>query len=552
MLVQDLTVEVRNGSFERVGQLAAADLIGLTLVLRYNNVGSWNITLPSDHRLVDALRATGAGIIVSVGTDVIFSGYTTTAKLEQSQENPEGDWIIEGVDDSVILAEHLAYPVPSQADVTLQILADDIRSGVAETVMKGYVRDNISASAGTVRAIDHLTIETDGLRGGNVTGTARFTNMQELLYNLAQTGGVGFRVEQLGTGIQFQVFEPVDRSSVIRMDLDNGQLTKTEYSYGQPKATRVIVGGQGEGENRVFFEGTTTESLAAETAWARRVEKFIDSRGGESTDVLQQSANEALVDEGKTIVNMSVTPSDDQTMRFGVDWYLGDRVTIVVGSTEATSIVTEVGINVAEDGVRIGATVGTPVATDFESKLISAQQSQASRISYLERNEPQLVATTVKQLVNNRTGLTLTKGQVVYISGAQGNRVTVDLAKANAESTSSKTFGIVEADILNNQSGFIITEGSLTQVDTSAFAEGAALWLSPSTGGAWSATKPQAPNHIVLVGFVERSHAVNGSIFVKTQNGFELDELHTVKITSPTDGQYLRYQASTGLWINSN
>jgi hypothetical protein len=551
MFVQDLTVEVRNGSFERVGQLATEDLIGLTLVLRYNNVGSWNITLPSDHRLVDALRATGAGIIVSVADDVVFSGYTTAAKLEQSQENPEGDWIIEGVDDSVILAERLAYPVPSDANVTQQILAEDVRSGIAETVIKGYVRDNISASAGTVRAIDHLTVETDALRGSNVTATARFTNLQELLYGLAQTGGVGFRVEQLGVGVQFQVFEPVDRSATIRMDLDNGQLTKTEYSYGQPKATRVIVGGAGEGESRVFYEGTTTESLAAETAWARRVEKFIDSRGSED-GALEQSAKEALVDEGKTIVNMSVTPSDDQTMRFGVDWYLGDRVTIVVGTVEATAIVTEVGINVAEDGVRIGATVGTPVATDFESKLVSAQQSQASRISNLERNEPQLVATTVKQLVNNRTGLTLTKGQAVYISGAQGNRVTVDLAKANTESTSSKTFGVVEANIANNQSGFIITEGSLPQVNTAAFAEGAALWLSPTTGGGWTTTKPQAPNHIVLVGFVERSHAVNGSIFVKTQNGFELDELHSVKITSPTDGQYLRYQASTGLWINSN
>ncbi len=552
MKVQDLTVEVRNGSYQRVGQLLPADLIGLTVVMRYNNVGSWNITLPSDHRLVDELRAAGAGIIVAVEGEVIFSGYTTQAVLQQSKDNPLGDWSIQGVDDSVILAERLAYPLPSEANVTLQTTANDIRTGVAETVIKGYVYDNISAFAGTIRAIDNLDVEIDLARGEQVTGNARFTNLQELIYGLAQTGKLGFTIKQIGSSLVFQVFEPLDRSLNVRMDVDNGKLTSTEYSYGQPKLTRVIVGGGGEGENRVFYEGSTPESVQAENVWARRVEKFIDSRGSEGTIELEQSAAEALVDEGKTIVNLSVTPADDQTMRFGYDWYLGDKVTVVVGLVETTSVVTEVGLSVSADGVRIGATVGTPVAVDFESKLISAQQDASTRIGNLERNEPALVATTIKQLVNNRTGFTLTKGQAVYINGAQGNRVTVTLAKADAEPTSSKTFGIVQADIPNNQSGYILTEGSITGIDTTLFTEGQAAWLSPDFSGGWTPTKPSAPNHLVLIGFVERVHAVNGSMFVKIQNGFELDEIHNVKITSPTDGQFLKYQASTGLWINSN
>lgn len=552
MKVQDLTVEVRNASFQRIGQLLPVDLNGLTVVMRYNNVGSWNITLPSDHRLVDELRAAGAGIVVSIGEEVIFSGYTTTATLQQSKDNPLGDWAIEGVDDSVILSERLAYPLPSEGNVTLQTTANDIRTGVAETVIKGYVYDNISAFAGTDRAIDHLTVGEDLGRGATVSASARFDVLQELIYGLAQTGGLGFTIKQVGSAIEFEVFEPVDRSLNVRMDLDNGRLTSTEYSYGQPKVTRVIVGGSGEGENRVFYEGSTTESISAENSWARRVEKFVDNRGSTDTAGLEQTAAESLVDEGKTIVNLSVTPSDDQTMRFGYDWYLGDKVTVVVGDLEATSVVTEVGLSVATDGVRIGATVGTPVAIDYESKLVSATQDQSARISNLERNEPSLVATTVKQLVNNRTGSTLTKGQAVYINGAQGNRVTVTLAKADAEMTSSKTFGLVEEDIANNQSGYILTEGSLRGVDTSSYAGGSALWLSKDFAGGWSTTKPVAPNHLVLIGFVERSHAVNGSIFVKVQNGFELEELHNVKITSPTDGQFLKYQASTGLWINSN
>lgn len=398
MQVQDLIVEVRNSAKVRIGQLLPADLVGLVVVARHLNVGTWSITLPSNHRLVDELRTPGAGIVITAHDEVIFSGPTTSAKLEQSKENPVGDWVIEGVDDSVILEEHLAYPLPSVADVTAQTINADVRTGAAETVIKGYVYDNISALAGTVRAIPDLFVETDLGRGSIVTGSARFINLQELLYGLAQTGNIGYRVEQtVNNDLMFQVFEPVDRSKSIRMDIDNGRLTRTEYAYGQPKATRIIVGGPGEAEERLFYEGSNTASLAAETIWARRVERFVDSRGSGLEDELVQSANEALVDEGKTIVNTSVTPSDDQTMRYGIDWNLGDLVTVVVGLTESTAVVTEVGISVQPDGVRIAATVGTPTPTDFESQMISVQQQQIDRISNLERNTTGYGVNTVYQ-----------------------------------------------------------------------------------------------------------------------------------------------------------
>lgn len=386
MKIEDLTVEVRDASFNRLGQLTPDDLVGLTVVGRYCNVGSWTLTLPSTSRLVDELRTPGAGIIVTAYGEVIFSGYTTAAKLEQSTDNSVGDWVIEGVDDSIILAERLAYPYPASDDVTAQVVEADVRAGNAETVIKGYVQENISKDAVTSRAIAALSIEPDQGRGDIVSASARFETLQDLLYGLAQTGRIGFRVEQAGTGLEFQVYEPVDRSQTIRMDVDNGRLTKTEYVYGQPKITRAIVGGAGEGVNRVFYQGSSSDSLLAESVWARRVERFVDGRGGNDETALIQSANEALVDEGKTIVNTSVTPSDDQTMRYGIDWNLGDKVSVVVGLVETTAVVTEIGLSIAEDGIRIGATLGTPAPADFESKLVNAQINQAQRISNLERN----------------------------------------------------------------------------------------------------------------------------------------------------------------------
>jgi hypothetical protein len=92
-----------------------------------------------------------------------------------------------------------------------------------------------------------------------------------------------------------------------------------------------------------------------------------------------------LVDEGKTIVEMAVVPSDDINMRFAQDWYLGDKVTVVINDLEASAVVTEVGISIGADGVRIGATVGTPVGIDYDAKVLAKTQQIDQRVSNLER-----------------------------------------------------------------------------------------------------------------------------------------------------------------------
>jgi len=157
--------------------------------------------------------------------------------------------------------------------------------------------------------------------------------------------------------------------------------------------------------------------------------------------------------------------------------------------------------------------------------------------------------------VYNDSGTTLTKGQAVYISGAQGNRVAVKLARADVEATSFGTIGLVAETMANGAEGFIIVSGALYKLDTSALVAGATVYVSPTTAGALTTTKPQAPDQLVVVGWVERVDNIVGSIYVKVDNGYELDELHDVRITSPQSGNVLIYDASTtptGVWKNAN
>ena len=150
--------------------------------------------------------------------------------------------------------------------------------------------------------------------------------------------------------------------------------------------------------------------------------------------------------------------------------------------------------------------------------------------------------------VYNNTGSAMTDGQVVYINNSSGQRPTIALAQADAEATSTKVLGVVTEPISNNSEGFVTTEGLVRGLNTLTLTEGAVVWLSPTVAGGLTTTRPAAPNHGVMVGYCVRSHGTQGILFVKVQNGYEIDELHDVLITSLANNNMLRYNGT--VWEN--
>lgn len=150
----------------------------------------------------------------------------------------------------------------------------------------------------------------------------------------------------------------------------------------------------------------------------------------------------------------------------------------------------------------------------------------------------------------NQTGSTVPSFSVVYINGVHGNLPSLALAKADSESTSSKTYAITSTSISNNNTGSVVTEGKLKNVNTSSFSEGDMLWLSPTTFGGVTTTKPTAPNHAVFIGVITRSHSTQGEVQVRIQNGFELQELHNVSLSNVQDKDLIQFDNITGLWKN--
>jgi len=166
---------------------------------------------------------------------------------------------------------------------------------------------------------------------------------------------------------------------------------------------------------------------------------------------------------------------------------------------------------------------------------------------------PSTYTSTVKHLV--KAGVSLTKGQAVYVTGSTGNSGTnmiVGKASNTGESTSSKTMGLIESTVSTNGQAYVIAEGLLAGLNTNGATAGDPVWLGVDGNLIFGlANKPVAPAHLVFIGIVTRAQQNNGEIFVKVQNGFELEELHNLVLTDVQDGDAVVWDSTTGKWINS-
>lgn len=162
-------------------------------------------------------------------------------------------------------------------------------------------------------------------------------------------------------------------------------------------------------------------------------------------------------------------------------------------------------------------------------------------------------ANVVMAKIHNNSGVQLTNGKVVFLSssGTSSDAPSVRLANNKFDSTSATTFGFVTGTINNNDTGWVILSGKIEKLNTSAFSNGDIIYLD-SISGEWTKSKPSAPYHLVYLGVIVKANAGNGSIFVKPQNGYELDEIHDVKITSVANNDVLTYESSTKLWKNKS
>ncbi|MEU4155691.1 hypothetical protein [Actinoplanes sp. NPDC026670] len=420
MRLDDLTVEVRDRNLNRVGQIRPEEL-DLEAEEDFNNVGTWTLKLAVEHPLAGVLRTPGSGIIVTGPTDVLFSGPVTQPQSEATATDPRGTLAINGVTDSILLMDSLAYAAPSYdpSDIMFPIAVgatEDKRTGPAESLMHAFVSSNIgpnapaSRRAGTLLA--KLTMGANGGRGASTTKSAKYTKLGTLLSELAAPAGLGFRIIQRGAVLVFETFAVADRSATIRLDIYNSTLAGHKVVVGPPSATRVLVQGKDIVDKvtdpdlaqfppiRNFVSASSTSSLAAESEWGRRIEVFKDDSSHDTRAELQQTGLEELAEKGLTTLSVQAVPMEDSSMPYGVTWNLGDKVAVVVEDQELRATVTGFVLKANADGTKLGALIGDPTGFSRARGVVKRITTVESRVLALETRVAAQASTTAVQLAS--------------------------------------------------------------------------------------------------------------------------------------------------------
>lgn len=425
-------VHIRDSDYYRVDRLT--DWLSLTLVLRFNGVGTGALTV-SANSLSAQYLVPGYGLIVRRDGVTVFSGRF------ESEISRTSLTITVGIVDDMALLETPARPTPSQN--TGPFPDDyDVRTGVASTIMRQLVDVNIGPSAPSGWKVDALALATDPVAGSTVTARANLNQLITLLRELAVSplaGGLGFKIVQSDSTagqIDFTVYEPTDRSDDVKFGVDLGTALEYQDVWTAPSANYFYVMlGDDFGADRTILEGGDTDSI---TEVGRKIARVEDMRG--TTDVSEGNQRLAeLIAGAVSSRRKTITPLAVPSLEYGDDWDLGDLVTVVVDGDEFVDLIREVQIELTTDGGAIVtptvAQAGASANDDQTARYIASVQD---RLSNLERNW------TVPDMSITRAMLTPALrpaiGSVEFLAGLG---VPTGYLAANGQAVSRTTYALL-------------------------------------------------------------------------------------------------------------
>ncbi|MEV5472957.1 siphovirus ReqiPepy6 Gp37-like family protein [Streptomyces sp. NPDC052207] len=381
-----VTVQVRDQNLALLG--VVSDFTELNVISRFNAVGAFVLKIAAGDEMADLLIP-GNGLVIRRDSKVLMSGPIREPNWDSGPG--KGTLTINGVDDMALLAGTTCWPNPTAADSAQTDPVSKISGVVAETAMRALVNLNIGPGAQASRKISNLTLATDGLHGAAVTKQLnQFDSLLTVLQDIAKTAGLGFRIVQVGSNLQFQVYEPADLSATAKF-LSGVNLTSASYSVTYPTCTKAVVVAGGETSARKVKVYTRADA-AFPGPW---IEQFIDKTDVDSTaaDVtaqMDQAADEALT-TGAAQANLTMTPIDTPLLQFGRDYTVGDQVSCQVRDDFISDVVREVNIQFdAQNGYTATASIGSSDATDnnFAAKSDALIGKIINRLRRVETRKP--------------------------------------------------------------------------------------------------------------------------------------------------------------------
>jgi hypothetical protein len=312
-------------------------------VIRHNIKSTATFQVDADHQRAADLMTPGARVMIYRHGEFQMSG---PVRLATGQFTIDGALTFTVEDDFRILNNWLAWPVPTAA-VTAQNVEYRTITGPAETVVKTIMAENAA------RLGFPLTVAPDLGRGGTGTYTFRFHPAYDRLFPMVDQAGLGVTVKQSGRGLLLDCYVP--RNYPHLLSPESGTIVGGNYSLSGPKATRVIVGGNGDGVARAF---RTFSDAGREVDWNDVIEVMKDARDSGSGDIYATRANEAL-SEGAPMAGLSLDLSETKHFRYGGDGlHIGDLVTALINGQAYADTLREVRLSWDKSGDTVTPVIG--------------------------------------------------------------------------------------------------------------------------------------------------------------------------------------------------
>jgi hypothetical protein len=368
-------------------------LVAVKGVRRHLGVDACELTVPFDPDTYGRL-APGCGFVVQRdGRQQASCLVGSSRAVQWDAGSGEATITVQGLGDDQHLADRLTYPSPGAAP-DAQTADYWQRTTVASTAMWQLIREQAGPGAQASRRVPTLVMGDDPL-----TGTSRLWSTQwaPLLDTLTEWGvlsgaDLGVRVVTTPDGLRADVYAPRDLSAAVRFSASLQNLTGWEFEQVPPSVTFAVNAGPG---NLAARTRRWSQSVnVADLAWGRRIEQLIDSRDENSATNLAQGAADAIA-QGIGTVALSTETADSPAVAYGVDWDLGDRVTVHVGLPGSTTAATVVDLvrEVAFEVDDRGRETITPAVGTSDAKAIRPGPTQktlgkvAAGLARLTRNQ---------------------------------------------------------------------------------------------------------------------------------------------------------------------
>lgn len=377
-----ITIRVTDPDLALVGDpLLGVTSLDVTDV--FNGVGTGEIVLPAAPEVIDLLDP-GCRVEVVRDGALFLAGPMMAYQVQRDtsgQHIDPGTLRINFASDMAYVAGRLTYPNPAlAASDGAQPAYWTATSTPGETILLDLVDANAGPGALTARRVPHLTVAADGAHGATITYRTRWEPLADALRAVAlQAGGLGFRVVRSGATLEFQVYVPDDLTAEVRYSWGLGNIPSMVYRRVSPTVTTAIVGGEGEGADRIMRERADS---ADEANWWR-VERFVDQGGVDVTAELDQAGDQALTEggEGAALV-MEVV--DTAYQRYGTHYRLGDVVSVSpIAGVDVAQVVRGVHLTYSPDGGEVvSALIGTSDVS-FEPAWVARMREVGVKLARL-------------------------------------------------------------------------------------------------------------------------------------------------------------------------